>query len=106
MNGLPDPAPLDRKSFSEALLLILEELRSMKAGAQLSVTGLAEKLAIDRRIVDRALRVLVDIQNVLAVKELVRMKVGRSLVLRVLDRSRQARSAIGRFQRRLKIRGV
>ncbi len=78
----------------------------MKAGAQLSVTALAEKLSIDRRIVDRALRTLIDIQSVLVSKEIVRVKAGRSQILRVLDKTQQMRSAINRIRLRLKVRGV
>lgn len=93
------PPPVERIGLPDAVTKIIAELRK---GPGLSISAISRRTGIDRRTVDKAISLIMELQETLRSKEMTKDKIGRRYVVRLKGTSARAREAISSASRKLK----
>jgi chromosome segregation and condensation protein ScpB len=91
--------PAERIGLPDAVMKIIAEL---KAGSGLSISTLSRRTGIDRRTVDKAISLIMELQETLRSREVTKDKIGRRYVVRLKETSARAREALSTASRKLK----
>jgi hypothetical protein len=96
---LASPAPIERVGLSDAVAMVIAELRK---GPGLSISALSRRTGIDRRTVDKAVALIMDLQDTLGLAELTKAKIGRRYIIALKERTARAKEALSSAGRKLK----
>ncbi|NWF95820.1 MAG: hypothetical protein HXY34_06725 [Candidatus Thorarchaeota archaeon] len=102
--SIPVVPPEPRMAFPDAMREVLKVLKDLGEDASLSIAAIARKTGIDRRTVDKVVATILEIQDTLRAQTVLKHKVGRSYVVKLIERSERVRDAISSAGRRLKKR--
>ena len=97
--SLPPPAPIERIGLPDAVSRVLAEL---KKGPGLSISAISRRTGIDRRTVDKAISLIMELQETLRSTELTKVKMGRRYVIGLKERSARAREVLSSASKKLK----
>jgi len=104
MSFSTDPPVIGRMGIPEVMKEVINELNHLKEGASLSIADIAWKLQCDRRTVEKVIDMIIEIQQNLRTKDLLKEKPhgARSYLIYLRDSSARARAAIESAGKRLK----
>ncbi|TFF96459.1 hypothetical protein EU546_01350 [Candidatus Thorarchaeota archaeon] len=96
---IPPTAPIERIGLPDATTRVIAELQK---GTGLSISAISRRTGIDRRTVDKAITLIMDLQDTLRSAELTKAKIGRRYVIALKERTARARDALSSAGRKLK----
>ncbi len=83
--------PVPRVGYGDAIRAVMNELAK---GTPMSISTLSRKLNIDRRTIGNVIDILLDVQEVLVVKRIETMKIGRRFVIKFNNRAASTRKKL------------
>jgi chromosome segregation and condensation protein ScpB len=97
--------PLNSSSSPERIGLpdaVMKVIAELATGSGLSISTLSKRTGIDRRTVDKAISLIMELQDTLRSRELTKDKIGRRYVVRMKETSARAREVISTASKKLK----